>query len=408
MAYSMLFSAGAMFLSGCTKKLHPGEEKQHAPVKYISIAPAVRTNLNDFSFNLLHRLQTSEDKNANYFISPLSLHMDLGMLLNGASGSNAEQIRNALSLNGQDNEQINQAYKTLLTDLPVADPEVQLGLYNSVWYRNTVTFKKPFIDDMKAYFDATVTAMDFNPQDASRINHWASEKTNGKIKQVIGAINPDDVMFLLNALYFKGDWSSKFDKRFTAKADFHLENGSVKQIQMMRQQKAFKYYADDDLQIITLPYGNGQFEMTVLLPKEGHSVNDLLDGLTATQWADLKEHMQSQLVNIELPRFSIPAYEIKLNNILKAMGMESAFLAGADFSNLTDADVQVSFVKQNTYLRVDEQGTEAAAVTSTGIMTTSFPMPEQMRCDHPFGIVISENTSNTILFMGKIMNPESE
>src|SRR5690606_35815437 len=131
----------------------------------------------------------------------------------------------------------------------------------------------------------------------------------------------------------------------------------------------FKYYADDDLQIITLPYGNGQFEMTVLLPKEGNSVNDLLDGLTAAQWADLKEHMQNQLVNIELPRFSIPAYEIKLNNILKAMGMESAFLAGADFSNLTDADVQVSFVKQNTYLRVDEQGTEAAAVTSTGIMT---------------------------------------
>lgn len=293
--------------------------------------------------------------------------------------------------------------------MPGADPKVKLGLYNSIWYKKAFPFKQDYLKSMQDNFEATVKALDFKPDDASYINDWASDKTNGKIKKVLDVIQPDDVMFLVNALYFKGDWSSKFDKDNTRAADFHLEDGSTKQVQMMHQSASFKHYSAADYTAIQLPYGNGQFSMTVILPKQGQTLNKVLAGLGSNDWANIQDNMVAGKINLGLPRFTIPTYEIKLNAVLEAMGMKAAFSSKtADFSKMSAQDIYVSFVKQDTYLKVDEQGTEAAAVTTTGMVTTSVQIPQEMLCDHPFGIIISEKTSNTILFMGKIMDPDSE
>jgi len=414
MMLTTLLGLGVFGGSACSKAVHAGGSQgdgssSHAPVKTISISEVAEKSVNDFSFNLLHQMQKNESKTDNYFISPLSLHMDLGMVLNGADGTTYDEMLKTLALEGKSLDQINKDYKTLLTELPEADPEVQLGLYNSIWYRNSFSFNQSYLDLMAQDFDAAVKGLAFKKTDASYINDWASEKTNGKIKKVLDVIQQDDVMFLVNALYFKGDWASKFDKSKTAAADFNLEDGSQQQVQMMHQTGYFKNYTGTDYSAIQLPYGNGQFIMTVILPKTGKSLNDVLSHLSSADWASLQNQMSSTSVNLGLPRFTIPAYEIKLNNILIAMGMKSAFEANsANFAKMTSGNVNISFVKQNTYLKVDEEGTEAAAVTTTGVGTTSVQLPKEFICDRPFGLVISEQTSNTILFMGKIMAPDSK
>ena len=412
MGFSLLLGLGVIGFAGCSKGLHSGESDKanhEAPVKEISISPMVQASVNDFSFNFLQHLEASAPKDENFFVSPLSLHMDLGMVLGGASGTTYDEMLKVLDLDGKSLDQVNKAYKTLLAGLPNADPKVQLGLYNSIWYKKVFPFKQDYLKSMQDNFEATVKALDFKPDDASYINDWADEKTNGKIKKVLDAIQPDDVMFLVNALYFKGDWSAKFDKSKTRAADFHLEDGSTKQVQMMHQSSSFKHYSAADYTAIQLPYGNGQFSMTVILPKQGQTLNKVLSGLGSTDWANIQDNMVAGKINLGLPRFTIPAYEIKLNSVLEAMGMKAAFSSKtADFSNMSSQSIYVSFVKQDTYLKVDEQGTEAAAVTTTGMVTTSVQIPQEVLCDHPFGIIISEKTSNTILFMGKIMNPDSE
>ncbi|GAB3348033.1 serpin family protein [Arachidicoccus ginsenosidivorans] len=412
MGFSMLLGLGVLGFAGCSKGMHSGasdNSNQQAPVKEISISPMVQASVNDFSFNFLQHLEASAPKNENFFVSPLSLHMDLGMVLSGAAGNTYDELLKVLDLDGKSLDQVNKAYKTLLDQLPGADPKVKLGLYNSIWYKKAFPFKQDYLKSMQDNFEATVKALDFKPDDASYINDWASDKTNGKIKKVLDVIQPDDVMFLVNALYFKGDWSSKFDKDNTRAADFHLEDGSTKQVQMMHQSASFKHYSAADYTAIQLPYGNGQFSMTVILPKQGQTLNKVLAGLGSNDWANIQDNMVAGKINLGLPRFTIPTYEIKLNAVLEAMGMKAAFSSKtADFSKMSAQGVYVSFVKQDTYLKVDEQGTEAAAVTTTGMVTTSVQIPQEMLCDHPFGIIISEKTSNTILFMGKIMDPDSE
>jgi len=411
MGFSMLLGLGVLGFAGCSKGMHSGasdNSNQQAPVKEISISPMVQASVNDFSFNFLQHLEANAPKNENFFVSPLSLHMDLGMVLSGAAGNTYDELLKVLDLDGKSLDQVNKAYKTLLDQLPGADPKVKLGLYNSIWYKKAFPFKQDYLKSMQDNFEATVKALDFKPDDASYINDWASDKTNGKIKKVLDVIQPDDVMFLVNALYFKGDWSSKFDKASTRAADFHLEDGSTKQVQMMHQSASFKHYSAADYTAIQLPYGNGQFSMTVILPKQGQTLNKVLAGLGSNDWANIQDNMVAGKINLGLPRFTIPTYEIKLNAVLEAMGMKAAFSSKtADFSKMSAQGVYVSFVKQDTYLKVDEQGTEAAAVTTTGMVTTSVQIPQEMLCDHPFGIIISEKTSNTILFMGKIMNPDS-
>ena len=388
-----------LFLGRCTNDSPAPEGKP------VEVSPQIAARTTDFAFDFFKKVQASQPATENVFVSPLSLHMALGMLLNGAEDETAQQISKALKMEGISQADLNAAYQALLEGLPKADPNVQLGLANSLWYRDNFKVENDFLNVMKKSFKAEVAGLNFDdPGAPGKINAWASEKTNGKIKKVIDEIKPNDRLFLLNALYFKGDWKYEFDPKKTYDTPFRLANEGEKMVKMMHVKEKFKVAQRADYAAVQLPYASGKFNLTLLIPSEQSSVEKVINGLSATAWNDLQEAMRDQQVTIGVPRFTLE-YQIRLNDILKGMGMSQAFTDDAQLGKINPtADLLVSFVKQNTYLGIDEKGTEAAAVTTIGVGTTSVG-PEPYICDRPFVLLISENTSKTILFMGRIMNP---
>jgi serine protease inhibitor len=395
----------AAMLFGCTNdNVAPGNE-----VNPVVIPASVSNGTTSFAFDFIHALQKTQPAGENFFVSPLSLHIALGMLLNGAEKETAAEIQKALKMDAVALADLNAAYKTLINDLPVADSKVSLGLANSVWYRNDFSVENDFQSVLKNSFESEVTGLPFDDAAKDRINKWASDKTNGKIKKVLDQIQPQHVMFLLNALYFKGDWKSKFDPKKTLDTPFKLENGQSKNVKMMFASSDFKAAAGTTYNAVQLPYANGQFNMTLIIPKSQNTVDDVFKGITGEGWSQLTGRMAEQSVTVGLPKFTLD-YSAQLKETLQGMGIKLAFEDSAQLGKINKAaELYVDFVKQDAYLGVDEQGTEAAAVTTIGIgLTSAGPEPARFICDRPFGLVISENTSNTILFMGRINNPESK
>ncbi len=399
--FSTVFAiAFCLFLARCSNE---GVVPDGTPVE---VSPQVAARTTDFAFNFFKGVQATQPAQENLFVSPLSLQMALGMLLNGAEGETAQQITKTLKMEGVSQSDLNQAYKALLEGLPNADPKVEVGLANSIWYRNTFQVESDFLNVLRQSFGAEVAGLNFNdPSAKDKINDWASSKTNGKIPKVIDEIRPEHVLFLMNTLYFKGDWKYKFDPKSTSDAPFRLANDSEKTVKMMSLKENFKVAHQASYSAVQLPYANGQFNLTLLIPDEGISANQVIDGLSATAWNELRTSLLKEAnVRVGLPRFTLQ-YEIKLNDALIAMGMPKAFTDAAELGKINPtAPLMVNFVKQNTYLGIDEKGTEAAAVTTIGVGVTSVG-PDPYVCNRPFVLLISENTSNTILFMGRIMNP---
>jgi len=336
----------------------------------------------------------------------LSLHIALGMLLNGAKGQTAQEIQKTLKLDAQTLAEANQTYANLMKNLPGVDPKVKLTLGNSVWYRNNFTVETSFQDVLRQSFKAEVTPLDFaSPTAKDRINQWASDQTNGKIKTVIQEVKPEHVMFLLNALYFKGDWKTQFKAEQTVDMPFKLVSGSTKNVKMMRMNAPLRRAFRPTYTAFELPYANGNFAMTVLLPAANSSADALINSLNTTEWNAVQKDMTEGAMDIGLPRFTL-AYEIGLNSVLAKMGMPTVFTNAADLSGVNrNGGLKVDFVKQNTFVAVDEKGTEAAAVTSIGVVVTSLPVA--YLCDRPFLFVIHEKTSGTVLFTGKIVDPQT-
>jgi serine protease inhibitor len=357
----------------------------------------------DFAFDFFKRLNDEETTDKNVFVSPLSLHMALGMLVNGANGQTADEIQKTLKLNGISLADANATYLKLMEGLPNADPKVTLGLANSVWNRDTFKPETDFVSILKNSFKADASS--FSGSDATPLNTWASNKTNGKIKKVLDQIEPQMVLFLMNALYFKGDWTTSFDEKKTMDYPFQLANNQTKNVKMMQMKSKISFANRDGYFAYELPYGNGRYAMTVLVPTGTKGVNELVTKLTATEWNQLQQSLKEvNNLAIGLPRFTLE-YEIYLNEVLKKMGMPTAFIPGAaDLTKINEAgNLNVGFVKQNTYVAVDEKGTEAAAVTTIGVELTS--LPQTYYADRPFVFIISEKSSDTVLFMGKMVNP---
>ncbi|WP_080059723.1 serpin family protein [Spirosoma aerolatum] len=357
-----------------------------------------------FAFDVTKQVVAEEGQAKNVFISPLSLHIALGMILNGANGQTAQEIQKTLKLDTQTLADANKTYQNLMENLPGVDSKVTLGLANSVWYRNTFAVENSFQDLLKQSFQAEVSAQDFNdPATLSKINGWASQKTNGKIPKVLDQIQPDNVMFLLNALYFKGDWKKQFDASKTVDMPFKLVMGGTTNVRMMRLNTELNRASRSNYTAFELPYGSDKFAMTVLLPNGTSSADALVNSLNNDEWVQLQKAMTPGTIDIGLPKFTMQ-YEINLNKTLSTLGMPTAFTDAADFTKINaKGGLTLSFVKQNTYVAVDEKGTEAAAVTTGGISVTSAPLP--VLCDRPFVFVIHEKTSGTILFVGKIADP---
>jgi len=355
----------------------------------------------------LFREMNKDEIGKNMFISPLSVSYALGMTLNGAAGETREAMAKTLELQGMSIEDINKSYKSLMELLTALDPDVIFEIANSIWYREGFHVEKEFIDVNKEFFDALVRALNFNdPASLDIINGWVSEKTHGLIEEVIDEIDPATIMFLINALYFKGTWLYEFDPDDTIPATFYPDNGSETEVQMMSQRAEFLYYENDQFQAIDLPYGSEKFSMTVFLPHKGIKVDDLISQMNDQTWSNWINAFpeEKQEVNLYLPRFTIE-YEKSIREVLISLGMGIAFTGAADFSNINkNGGLFISDVNHFTYVNVDEEGTEAAAVTVVEIRVASGG-PPVMRIDRPFFFVIRENHNDTILFMGKVMNP---
>lgn len=365
-----------------------------------------------FAFEFFGKVFAAEaaEEDKNFTVSPLSLSMALAMTWNGAAGETKAAMQNTLKMKDYDDDELNAYYKKLKNALAETDPSTKLSVANSIFTNKFVAIKPAFVQVNQNFYNAEVKAVDFgNSATKDLINKWASDNTNGLIKEVIERTDPDDLMYLLNAIYFKGIWTTKFNTRDTSKRPFTRENGTRKQVDMMSQTANFNYAEDQNLQVVQLPYGNQAFSMMALLPKEGKKLADLADALQQhSYWNGLKSGLSQAEVDVFLPKFKTE-YSRKLNDVLKAMGMEIAFdPQKADFSRMSDNSAVISFVKQDTYISADESGTEAAAVTTVGVLNTSVgpstPPKAVFDANRPFLYVIQENSTGAILFMGAIKN----
>ncbi|WP_420615122.1 serpin family protein [Candidatus Palauibacter sp.] len=355
---------------------------------------------NRFAFGLLAQANRPGD---NLFLSPLSASMALGMTMNGASGETWNQMRDALGFGSLAEEEINASYKSLLELLVGLDPSVETAIGNSVWTRQGFPVHAEFLDAVREAFGAEVAELDFaNPSASTQINEWVRTATRGRIEDIVPKVIPSAVvMYLINAIYFKGSWTLQFDPSDTRAETFHLDDGSTRTVPLMNLRSDFPYQENDRFQAVDLPYGGRAFSMTVLLPHHGVSVDDLAASLDAGEWEDIAAGFRDRDLQVSLPRFRM-AYERTLNDDLHALGMVDAFSPAADFSRLSPAGVWISEVKQKSWVDVNEEGTEAAAAT---VVTVVESAGIELRADRPFLFFIRERLSGTILFAGKLATP---
>jgi serpin B len=366
---------------------------------------------NAFGFDLLREATRNLPSDSNAFLSPLSASMALGMALNGANGQTWEDMRAALRLSELSEEETNTGYRDLIGLLRGLDPSTEMRIANSMWARLDLQLKQAFAEAGRTYFDADVSTLDFGSPDAvPTINAWVSDRTDGRIPELLDNIAPGEVLFLINAIYFKGQWRSAFDRGDTRSEPFHAADGRARNALLMHQANALPFCQTDDFAAVDLLYGNGAFAMTVLLPTPDRTATGVLAGLDAAGWRNVTECFSEADVTLTLPRFRLE-YDRKLADDLTALGMGIAFDDGrADLSRIADASpdrLYLTRVEQKTFVEVNEEGTEAAAATAVGVGVTSAPQVFTMRVDRPFVFAIRERLSGTVLFLG-LMNVVEE
>lgn len=360
------------------------------------------TGSNAFAFDLLRQINT-EQRASNVFVSPLSASMALGMTANGAAGTTYDAMRNTLRLGDASRQEVNEGYKSLIDLLRGLDKSTDFRIANSIWYETSFPFNDVFLADSKSFFDAEVKGLDFrNPSSLAVINSWVNQSTAGKIPAILDTIDPAEVMFLINAIYFKGSWQKQFDKSQTADAPFVALDKTSSTVPLMYQSATLRIARAAGYAAVDLLYGNSAFAMTVVLPNPNVDINTLAESLTEESWKSLEESFSEQKSDLYLPRFQL-TWKRELNPDLTALGMGVAFREGADFTPMSPRgrELVITKVIQKTFVDVNEEGTEAAAATSVGIGVTS--APPVIRVDRPFLFVIRERFSGTILFMGKIV-----
>jgi serpin B len=368
---------------------------------------------NRFAFKLFREVNAQDTSEGNIFISPLSVGMALGMTYNGAAGTTRDAMQQTLELQGMTLQEVNEAYRSLIDLLRSLDPRVEFTLANSIWHREEIEIVPDFLDRNQQYFDAQVTGLDFaDPTATNTINAWVNEQTRGKIREIVAPpIDPLTIMFLINAIYFKGDWTRQFDRDRTHDAAFQLADGGETTVQMMTHDGEVPlqivFDADALVTVADLSYGGQAYSMTIVMPWEVSGIEGLVEGLDQSRWSGWIAALDSTAMLVSLPKFTLE-YEMTLKDVLKALGMEEAFTENADFTNLYRGlgRAFISDVKHKTFVDVNEEGTEAAAVTSVEVGVTS--APPSIYVDRPFVFVIRERYSGTILFMGKMLDPSSE
>lgn len=404
-----IIAIAVVLLTGCNLTDSGSDDDKRQQMRDLTAQEQILVeNANDFSFSVLDRLaQTTTEE--SFFVSPLSITMAFGMALNGTDGETYDQMRDFFGNKGLTNTEINKAFRDLISLLTELDPKVRMEIANSVWYRRGFEVIQDFLDVNQEYFDAEIADLNFaDPSAVDIINGWINDKTNGLIDKMIEEIGPDVVMYLINAIYFKADWTIQFDPEDTRDEPFTTGAGNKVTVPMMRVKDSFGYAESSNWYVVDLPYGSGDFSFTAFLPKDHTNLSAFAGSLTKEEFVSITSQIDKDTVSVYMPRFEIDFDYEDIMDELIAMGLTLPFDPdAADFSRINaEEQLFISDVMHRAVIKVDEEGSEAAAVTVIEISRTSAgPVELSIRLDRPFLFFIRENSSNSILFMGKYAGP---
>lgn len=356
---------------------------------------------NSFAFNLF-RTQAGMDSKV---VSPLSVAYLMGMLANGSEGNTHAEIMNALGMSNVSLQTLNEAYKAIINTASNLDKQTTVNIANCIAVNQQISLKEEYKKAMSQTYNAQVESMNFAGDALKRINSWCDKQTNGMIPSIINQLNPNALTVIMNAIYFNGTWDKKFDKKDTKKEPFKGYTRDIKRVDMMQQKAKFDFIEQNDFSAINLPYGNGTYEMTIILPHDGKSTTEIMEKLDAEKLSELNNNMEKCIVDLKLPRFSTST-ETQLNKPISNLGAPSMFIAGkADFNKISDTPMFISSMLQNAKIEVSEEGTKAAAVTAGVMMMSALPSSQprlvEFHADHPFVYIITERHTGAIFFIGQ-------
>ena len=363
-------------------------------------------NNNSFAFSLYNKTMGMNSR----VVSPLSVTYLMSMLANGADGETQQQILATLGWAGEGIQQpslqdINDYSRMLIEKTARLDKAVTVEIANYVAVNKEFKLNSKFQKSVERDYKAGVESLNFtSPSTLKRINDWCNDRTHGMIPSIINELDPDAVSYLMNAIYFNGTWKDKFSKEETKQEMFRGYTRDIQYVDMMHRHGEYFYADGDGYSAVSIPYGNGAFRMTVILPTEGSFLRDVMASMDGGKFQALQRSMEKCNVDLKIPRFTTEV-DLPLNDIISALGAPLIFSSQADFSQFARGDFYVSKMFQKAKIEVSEEGTKAAAVTAA-IMMMSAMRPEKKRnvvfhADSPFAYIISENSTGSIYFMGQ-------
>lgn len=403
LAAIIALGAGAIYMG---KPAQAQDEKGREASDELVHARKLSAANDDFGFDVFKQLHK---EGQNTFISPTSIGMCLQMTSRGAAGDTQSEMEEVMGVKGFEN--IGASNSALMGELSRSE-SVTLNIANSVWYHQSgIVLDDEFVNEVKKQFDAEIAGRDFaDPTTLSEINGWVSKKTQGKIPNLLSDLSPEAVTVLVNAIYFKGDWTIKFDKEKTKEADWHSADGTSKKIQLMSNKDEYRYHETDDAQVIGLAYGKLEKKrMWVVLPKEGNTLDDLVTDLDEQKFSNWKKSAWKREGTIELPRFKMK-FKKNIKPDLQALGMKKCFEGDADFSAMEEGEGGQLFIGKvihEAIIEVNEEGTVAAAATAVEMQRGMPPKPFTVRCDRPFLLVIEDSITGSNLFVGTVYDPQN-
>lgn len=375
---------------------------------YLILSDAQRDiieNNNAFALNLFSQMKGFDSK----VVSPMSVSYLMGMLANGADGQTRQEIMKAIGCEKVSLRDLNEFYQMLITHANHFDKATTINIADYIALNCHYQLKEGFASTMQNYYKAGVESLDFSKASTlKRINRWCSDHTDGMIPKIIEQVDADAVSYIMNAIYFNGTWTDKFDTRQTKLENFQGYTRDIKKTQMMHRNGKYQYMDNADFAAVNLPYGNGSYSMTVILPNRGKSIDDVMAGLDAKKVSELRRSMDECVVDLKLPRFTI-SQETSLNDIISKLGAPTMFTSGADFSNFASGNLSISKMLQKAKIEVSEEGTKASAVTMAMVAMTALrpePRKVEFHANRPFIYMITEHSTGAILFMGQYTGSE--
>lgn len=375
---------------------------------YLILSDAQRDiieNNNAFALNLFSQMKDFDSK----VVSPMSVSYLMGMLANGADGQTRQEIMKAIGCEKVSLKDLNEFYQMMIARANHFDKATTINIADYIALNRQYQLKDGFASTMKNYYQAGIESLDFSKASTlKRINRWCSDHTDGMIPKIIEQVDADAVSYIMNAIYFNGTWTDKFDTRQTKLENFQGYTRDIKKTQMMHRNGKYQYMDNADFAAVNLPYGNGSYSMTVILPNRGKSIDEVMAGLDAKKVNELRRSMDECVVDLKLPRFTI-SQETSLNDIISKLGAPTMFTSGADFSNFASGNLSISKMLQKAKIEVSEEGTKASAVTMAMVAMTALrpePRKVEFHANRPFIYMITEHSTGAILFMGQYTGSE--